>query len=147
MNIFVQLAILAGAVLALLAAIHSYGDSREQAAKDSMELEYTKKKEALDQREREHQAQMRVFALDLTKNYLKWQTSQDKLATGAQEAIREEMRRNPELRRMCLGVGGVQRFNSTSVSGPAGGSAAPGTVDGVVSRPEAAGTAGKPPGR
>jgi hypothetical protein len=141
----VQLVILGLLAVALAGSIWKVydagGDEREATLRTSLQAE----KDRLTKEKQDHEKVMREFAQALTKGYLEFGRRQGKLAEGAKDAIREEIRNNPDLQRACLPATSVRDFNATGVGGRRGGSTTPGARDGVVPRATPSGTERKSP--
>ena len=143
MGPLVQIGIVLGMALALLGSIYTYGEKMADKREADLRVELQQEKDRLRAEAEAHEKQMREFAVSLTGNYLKWSAGQRTLAEGLKNELRAEISRNPDLQRICLDAGWVQRFNAAGDRRQGGAGDPARRVDGVVPGKEAPRTPGK----
>lgn len=133
-----QVLLLIGAVLALIASMATIyekgGDAREMLVRN----EYASKAETQRKADEAAQKMLRDWALQLSQNYLKFGRNQEVFFQGVKNDLATQIANDPNLRRACIDASRLPGFNGEAGAGGSGASAAPGALDGALPRKPAA---------
>ncbi|HET9574530.1 MAG TPA: hypothetical protein VFP29_12480 [Methyloceanibacter sp.] len=125
--------IIAGCVaLALVASIWKFGDTMADSREADVRAAYAKDEKAQRERLEAHEADLRAWALTLSKNYLAFGGNQRTFFDGVKNGLVQEIASNPALRISCLNPDGLSRFNGAAAAGSGGAGAAAGARDGAL---------------
>lgn len=131
----IQVLIMIGAVLALLASIWKVYDTGGDHREAEVRAEYTRKAEEQRKTDEENERRLREWALQLSKNFLAFGPKQQAFYQGVTNELATQIASSPALRRDCFDADGVSRFNGQRAKPAGGPGAAPGGSDAAVRPP------------